>query len=141
MNRLLRASAISLLFAVSHANAAGTPPTWIGADALSMGAFLVDIKPGGPADAAGLKPGDFIYRFDNKAVSSMASLFELVHGTPPGKVVEIYFLRGDRVLHVNLNVEALPGGQDIEGPLPDRIPFFDDPKACTPDFKALAGRC
>src|SRR5580765_1829172 len=66
------AGAISLLV-VSYATAMGEPATWIGADAFSMGALLVDIKPGGPADRAGLKPGDFIYRFDNKGVPSMAA--------------------------------------------------------------------
>ena len=133
------AVAISLL-AVSHAEAA-SPPTWIGADAFSMGALLVDIQPGGPADKAGLKSGDFIYRFDNKGVPSMAALFELVHATPAGKAVEVYFLRGDQQLHVSLTVEPLPGAREPEGPLPDSIPLFDDPKACTPEFRALAGRC
>jgi len=134
------AGAISLLV-VSYATAMGEPATWIGADAFSMGALLVDIKPGGPADRAGLKPGDFIYRFDNKGVPSMAALFELVHATPAGKAVEIYFLRGEQQLHVNLTVEALPGAREPEGPLPDSIPIFDDPKSCTPEFRALAGRC
>lgn len=143
MSNLRRAvvGAASLLFSAAQAMAAGTPPTWIGADAFSMGAFLVDIKPGGPADLAGLKAGDFIYRFDNKGVPSMAALFDLVHATPPGKAVEIYFLRGDQVLHVNLTIEGLPGAREPEGIQPDHIPLFDDPKACTPAFRALAGRC
>lgn len=129
-----------LLMVVSRGEAANLS-TWIGADAFSMGALLVDIKPGGPADKAGLKSGDFIYRFDNKGVPSMTALFDIVHATPAGKIVEVYFLRGDQQLHVNLSVEALPGAREPEGPLPDGIPIFDDPKACTPEFRALAGRC
>lgn len=117
------------------------PFTWIGTDAFSMGAFLVDVKPGGPAERAGLKPGDFIYRYDNKGVSSMKNLFELVHATPPGKEVEVYFMRGDQVLHVDLKVEALPGNQELEGMAPESVPLFADPKACTPEMRARIGRC
>ena len=120
---------------------ANTLPTWIGSDAFSMGAFLTDVKPGGPADKAGLKAGDFIYRYDNKGVSSMANLFDLVHATPPGKTVEIYFLRGDQVLHTDLTIEALPGNQEFEGVPPDSLPLFADPKDCKPEYRALAGRC
>jgi predicted metalloprotease with PDZ domain len=121
--------------------AAGGPTTWIGAAAFSMGAFLTEIKPGSPAGKAGLKPGDFIYRFDNKGVSSMAVLFDLVHATPPGKTVEVYFLRGAEVLHVDVTIEALPGNQEFEGIPPDSIPLFADPKDCKPEYRALAGRC
>ena len=121
--------------------ASGAPTTWFGADAFSMGAFLTDIKPGGPADKAGLKPGDFIYRYDNKGVSSMANLFELVHATPVGNTVEVYFLRGDQALHVELTVEPLPGNQEFEGPPPESLPLFADPKDCKPEYRALAGRC
>jgi hypothetical protein len=138
----MKALTLTMIVAVFLPSAAeAVPPTWIGADAFSMGAFLVDIKPGGPAEIAGLKAGDFIYRYDNKGVSSMANLFELVHATPPGKTVEVYFLRGEQVLHVNLKVEALPGAREPEGVQPQSIPLFDDPKACTPEYRALAGRC
>jgi hypothetical protein len=135
------AGAVSLLFLATCTMAAGTPPTWIGADAYSMDALLVDIKPGGPAEAAGLKADDVIYRFDNKGVSSMGGLFELVHATPPGKGVEVYVLRGDEVLHVDRRLEALPGAREPEGPVPDSVPLVAHPKACTPEFRALAGRC
>jgi S1-C subfamily serine protease len=139
-NRYLsRAGAMALAGFASQALAA--PATGLGSDAFAMGAFLVDVKPGGPADAAGLKAGDFIYRFDNKGVSSMAGLFELVHATPAGKVVEVYFLRGDQVMHVDLKLAPLPYDQELEGLPPASIPYFDDPKQCTPQFRALAGRC
>ena len=134
------AAGIAALF-VSIAMASAEPVTWIGADAFSMGAFLTEIKPGSPADRAGLKPGDFIYRYDNKGVISMASLFELVHATPPGKTVEVYFLRGDQALHADVTIELLPGNQEFEGFPPDKIPLFADPKDCRPEYRALAGRC
>jgi S1-C subfamily serine protease len=143
MRRLTIAALAAASLVPLQAMAAGAPTlwTWIGAEAFSMGAFLVDVQPGGPVDRAGLKAGDFIYRYDNKAVPSMAGLFELVHTTPPGKIVEVYFLRGDKELHVDLKVEALPGGQELEGMQPESFPLFADPKACTPDLRARAGRC
>jgi hypothetical protein len=105
--------------------------------------LLVDIKPGGPAEAAGLN-GDFSYGFDNRGVSSMAGLFEFVHATPPGKSV-VYVLRGDEVRHgdrhVERRLEALPGAREPESPVPDSAPLFADAEACTPESRAFAGWC
>jgi hypothetical protein len=71
----------------------------------------------------------------------LAGLVDLVHATPPEMVVEMYFLHGDQVLHVNLAVEALPGAHESEGSVPDSVPLFADPKACVPVFRTLAGHC
>src|SRR5215813_5164647 len=139
MRRFSTAAAMIAGLFVSTAMASAEPLTWFGADAFSMGAFLTEIKPGSPAGKAGLKPGDFIYRYDNKGVPSMAALFDLVHATPPGKTVEIYFLRGSDVLHADVTIEALPGNQEFEGIPPDRLPLFANPKDCKPEYFALAG--
>jgi hypothetical protein len=71
----------------------------------------------------------------------LAGLVDLVRTTPPEMVVEMYFLHGDQVLHVNLTVEALPRAHEPEGPGPDSVLLFANPNACAPLFRTLAGRC
>ena len=49
-----------------------------------MGAVVNAVEKGGPADKAGLEPGDVILKFDGKAINSSADLPRLVGATRPG---------------------------------------------------------
>jgi serine protease Do len=80
----------------------------IGVEAYSMGAFVAEVKAGSAAEAAGLEPGDFIYYFDGKGVTSAAVLSDLLRATPPGKVVQIYVIRGKQQIALNLAVGDVP---------------------------------
>ena len=51
------------------------------------------MTPSGPADKAGIKPGDIILKFDNKDVNEMRDLPRIVADTPIGKQVAIEVLR------------------------------------------------
>jgi S1-C subfamily serine protease len=53
------------------------------------GAVVVGVLPGGPADAAGIVPGDVIVGFDGRTVRSAARLGELVQDHSPGQRVEV----------------------------------------------------
>ena len=48
------------------------------------GALVSSVEKGGPAEKAGVEPGDVILRFDGKPVSSSEDLPRLVGGTKPG---------------------------------------------------------
>jgi len=60
------------------------------------GALVSDISKGGPADKAGLKPGDIILRYDGKSIQDTAHLKNMVAATPPGARVKIEILRNGK---------------------------------------------
>lgn len=49
-----------------------------------MGAVVNAVEKGGPADKAGIEPGDIILKFDGKTINSSADLPRLVAATRPG---------------------------------------------------------
>ena len=49
-----------------------------------MGAVVNAVEKGGPADKAGLEPGDVILKFDGKPINSSADLPRMVGATRPG---------------------------------------------------------
>jgi putative serine protease PepD len=55
----------------------------------SRGAVLTAVAPGGPADDAGLRPGDLVTALDGTPVDGAAALAGAVRSLPPGAVVEI----------------------------------------------------
>ena len=50
-----------------------------------QGALVNSVEKGGPADKAGVEPGDVILRFDGKAVASSEDLPRIVGATRPGR--------------------------------------------------------
>jgi serine protease Do len=56
------------------------------------GALVSSVEPRGPAEAAGVAPGDVILRFDGKPVEGSGDLPRLVGGTKPGasSVVQVW---------------------------------------------------
>jgi serine protease Do len=49
-----------------------------------MGAVVNSVEKGGPADRAGIEPGDVILRFDGKQINTSADLPRMVGATRPG---------------------------------------------------------
>ena len=49
-----------------------------------MGAVVNSVEKGGPADRAGIEPGDVILRFDGKQINASADLPRMVGATRPG---------------------------------------------------------
>jgi serine protease Do len=61
---------------------------------VDKGALIVELVNGSPADAAGLKEGDVIIRFQGKEINNAADLIQAIHGCQIGQKVEITFVRG-----------------------------------------------
>ena len=60
----------------------------------STGAGVVAVTSGGPADKAGIQPGDVITRIGSAAVASSSQLSEVLAGLQPGQQVSVSYLRG-----------------------------------------------
>ena len=78
---------------------------------VSSGAFVIDVAPKGPAQRAGIRPGDVIVAFDGKSVDSSDSLGPLILSHQPGEgsTVTVVHRSGSRqTFTVHLGVRPLP---------------------------------
>ncbi len=72
------------------------------------GALVVSVEPDGPADHAGIAPGDVIVRFGEKPVSHAADVRSVVVGAEPGTHVSIEFVRKDARASVDVKLLPVP---------------------------------
>lgn len=110
----MTAALLSLLLAVAAGNpveaaappATPTPsaqpqePAWLGVftgDAIDGGVQLIAIVPGGPAQEAGLLPGDLLIRLDGRPVPDREAVEDLVRRFKPGDRLPAEILRGGRL--------------------------------------------
>jgi serine protease Do len=73
------------------------------------GSLVTDVTPGGAADKAGIKKGDFIIEFNGKKVKNTADLVNMVAETPPGSSVKIVLIRDSQTKEVTAVVGEQPG--------------------------------
>jgi serine protease Do len=66
------------------------------------GVRLEEVRPGGPADKAGLKPSDMIVQFDGERVRSVRQFSRLVEETPPGRTVKATIVRDGKRSEVQI---------------------------------------
>jgi serine protease Do len=69
-----------------------------------QGAMVTSIEPGGPADKAGVEPGDVVLRFDGRAIESFSDLPRIVGGTKPGARVPMQVWRKGKPVDVQVTV-------------------------------------
>ena len=76
------------------------------ADSLGLdevaGALVSAVTPGGPAEKAGLEPGDTILSFDNKNIESVRDLPRIVAETPVDKNVSVEIFRSGKRIFVDV---------------------------------------
>jgi predicted metalloprotease with PDZ domain len=89
------------------------PAPWIGVQMQSLpvgGVVIVTVVPGGPAEAAGLEPGDVITTIDNRPVNSAADVSSALAGMHAGDEVEIGISRGSTLLTIPVTLASRPPG-------------------------------
>jgi serine protease Do len=68
------------------------------------GALVAGVTPGGPAEKAGLEPGDVIVEFDGRPVADSKELPRIVASTPVGKAVTVKVLRDGKSVERQVKV-------------------------------------
>jgi S1-C subfamily serine protease len=77
-------------------------------DDADEGVVVVSVRPGSPAAAGELRPGDVILRADGEAIDSPDDLARIVSGKEPGDDLELEGRRGDATLTVRVTLAERP---------------------------------
>ncbi|HTX33105.1 MAG TPA: PDZ domain-containing protein [Solirubrobacteraceae bacterium] len=87
---------------------------WLGADTAlfpgTTGAIIVDVVPGGPADAAGLQPGDVITEIAGHPVQGPGDIDSALARMHPGQQVQIAYELGPSTYTTQVTLQGRPSG-------------------------------
>ena len=73
---------------------------------LPVGALVLEVTKGGPADKAGLEVGDVITQFNGQSIMDMNSLVEQVNKIKIGSTVDMYVIReGNNGVELKIKIE------------------------------------
>ena len=72
------------------------------------GTLIAGVLRNGPADRAGVKPGDILTAVDGKSVTDSSSMLNLVAALQPGKIARIQVIRNGKKLDLNVTVGKRP---------------------------------
>ena len=79
----------------------------------TRGALVSDVTPTGPAEKAGLQPGDIIVEFNGRQVVTMRDLPKIVAETPIGTKVPVKVLRKGKEVAITAEVGRLEDGEKL----------------------------
>ena len=74
----------------------------------SQGVLISGVMENGPADKAGLEPGDVILSIDDHKPGSVRDILDLISALPPGSDVEVVGVRGGRKFSVQAEIIERP---------------------------------
>ncbi|MBI2319092.1 MAG: Do family serine endopeptidase [Betaproteobacteria bacterium] len=77
----------------------------------ASGALIAGVLRGGPADKAGVKPGDILVALDGKAVKDPTSMLNLVAALTPGKKASMRLRREQKEIDLQFEVGRRPATQ------------------------------
>jgi serine protease Do len=79
------------------------------------GVLIADVAPGGPADRAGMRPGDVVLGIDGKPVQSTGQLRNVIASAGVGKIVKIEILRGGEKRTLSAKLDRLLAEKGVAG--------------------------
>ncbi len=79
----------------------------------SKGALVADLTETGPAEKAGMKPGDVIVEFDSQPVDKLSDLPRIVARAPVGKRVDVVVIRKGKKVTIGVTLGRLEDGEKI----------------------------
>jgi S1-C subfamily serine protease len=71
------------------------------------GVLVRDVVDGGPADAAGLRPGDIIIGFHDEQVETLEQFLGALRGVEPGQTVNLTYRRGGDTTQAKLTLGGI----------------------------------
>jgi serine protease DegQ len=74
----------------------------------SQGALIAGVLRGGPADRAGIRPGDILIAVGNKPVQDSSSLLQLISALKPGDEATLRLLREHTELQIKVRADRRP---------------------------------
>ncbi len=72
------------------------------------GALIAGVLRGGPADRAGIRPGDVLVAVGGHPVADSSSLLNLIAALAPGKVAQLHLVRQQNAMQLGVKVEKRP---------------------------------
>jgi serine protease DegQ len=72
------------------------------------GAIIAGVMRGGPADKAGVKPGDILIEVDGTAIPNTATMLNVIAQIPPGSTRKFVFVREGRPVGIDITVGKRP---------------------------------
>tara|TARA_S200000501_G_scaffold378374_1_gene440628 strand:- start:1914 stop:3056 length:1143 start_codon:yes stop_codon:yes gene_type:complete len=74
----------------------------------TSGTIIAGVLRGGPAEKAGIKPGDILLTVANQPINDTVTMLNLISKLKPGKNIEITVLRDSNITSLNLTVGKRP---------------------------------
>jgi serine protease Do len=80
------------------------------------GALVAELEPGGPAERAGIKPGDVIVAVNGTAINHAEELPRNVARNAPGSQIKVTLLRSGKTVDVAAKLDAMKDDDDATPP-------------------------
>ncbi len=80
------------------------------------GVKVLSVRPGGPADRAGLQPQDLIVAAKGRRIALLSDLSAILNSLNPGDHLSLEVIRGIRPLKTEVVLGAPPGAAQLEPP-------------------------
>ena len=79
------------------------------------GILIADVQQGGPADEAGLKPGDILTKMEDEEVGSSKEARDILQDYEPGDDIEVTIIRSGRAGKMKVKLRESPLQEKLEG--------------------------
>lgn len=73
-----------------------------------QGVLISGVLEGGPADLAGIEPGDIITRIGSRETSNAQNILEIISTLQPGSRIKVHGWRGKQQLAVEVLISERP---------------------------------
>jgi len=79
------------------------------------GVLIADVQEGGPADEAGLRPGDILTKIEDEQVGSSAEIRDILQDYEPGDDIEVIIIRSGKSGKMKVKLKESPLQEKLAG--------------------------